>query len=153
MKKLLFLFVCTLILSSCGAKKIAQASKEPSREEKLTRIFKKYEKSPYVYGGTTIRGFDCSGFVQRVYLDAFKLSIPRTTKVLIKTGKKVKKNQFQPGDLLFFKPSKKYFHVGIYSGNQYFIHSSSSYGVSKTQLENPYWKKHFLYARRILTSK
>lgn len=149
-----FLFLLTLsLLSSCGAKKATQKTTISSKQYRLNMVFKKYEHTPYAFGGTDSRGFDCSGFVQKVYLEAFKKSIPRTTKVLIKTGKKVAKNHYQLGDLLFFKPSKKYYHVAIYSGNQHFIHSASSTGVTKTRLDNPYWKKHFLHARRILTSK
>ena len=124
-----------------------------SNEEKLDHVFERYEHSPYQYGGTDARGFDCSGFVQRAYSEAFNIHIPRTTKEMISTGKKVTKNQYKIGDLLFFKPSKKYYHVGIYSGNNTFIHSGSSTGVTKTNLNNPYWKKYYLRARRILNSR
>jgi len=152
MKKLLFFSVILLLFSACGAKKMTPTVTRKSNEEKLVQVFKKYEHTPYQYGGTNSHGFDCSGFVQKAYLEAFNLKIPRTTKELISTGKKVTKNNYKIGDLLFFRPSKKYYHVGIYSGNNTFIHSASSTGVTKTNLNNPYWKKYYLRTRRILNS-
>ncbi|MBL4746037.1 MAG: C40 family peptidase [Flavobacteriaceae bacterium] len=153
MKKLLFFGSILLLFNACGAKKVTATKAIMSTKEKLTLVFNKYENTPYRYGGTDSNGFDCSGFVQKAYLDAFNINIPRTTKELITTGEKVRKNQYKIGDLLFFKPSKKYHHVGIYFGNGTFIHSGSSTGVTKTNLNNSYWKKHYLSARRILNSK
>ncbi len=150
MKQFFILFIFTLILSSCGAKKTTHTPRKSSKKEKLVRIYSKYKHTPYRYGGTNSNGFDCSGFVQKVYQEAFNIKIPRTTRKQISIGKKVSKKNYQLGDLLFFKPSKKYYHVGIYVGDNSFIHSASSSGVSKTKLNNPYWKKHYLQARRVL---
>ncbi|PCH76290.1 MAG: peptidase P60 [Flavobacteriaceae bacterium] len=153
MKKFFLCSVILLLLTACGAKKTTTTKHSKTTKEKLAIVFKKYEHTPYRYGGTDSRGFDCSGFVQRAYLEAFNTHIPRTTRQLISTGEKVVKNNYQIGDLLFFKPSKKYYHVGIYSGNNTFIHSASSSGVTKTNLNNPYWKKYYLRARRILNAR
>jgi len=150
MQKLLFFTAILFLFSACGAKKATKIVPKVSNEEKLQDVFKIYEGIPYRFGGTNKHGFDCSGFVQKVYLEAFKIDIPRTTNQLIRTGEKVSKNHYKIGDLLFFKPTKKYYHVGIYSGNNTFIHSASSSGVTKTKLSNPYWKKYYLRARRIL---
>jgi cell wall-associated NlpC family hydrolase len=96
------------------------------------------------------RGFDCSGFTKIVYKNGFDVELPRTTSEISKLGKKISKRNLKPGDLLFFRPSRRYEHVGIFIGNNMFIHSSTSKGVIKSRLNNPYWKKKYRFAKRIL---
>ena len=154
MKKLIeFSTVLTLLflMSSCGSKKIASST--PSTQDKLEREYQKYKGVPYKFGGTTKRGFDCSGFANTVYTNAFSIDLPRTTTLMSKEGEKVSKSKLKIGDLVFFQPSKKYMHMGIYVGNGEFMHSSTSKGVIKSRLDNVYWKDKYKYARRILKVK
>lgn len=110
---------------------------------------KKVIGTPYKWGGTTTKGFDCSGFTSYAYKKAGK-TIPRTTTDQYKRGKAVTKKQLQKGDLVFFQTYKKgASHVGIYMGKGQFIHASSTKGVSIASLENSYWKSKFYGAKRL----
>lgn len=103
---------------------------------------------PYVFGGTSRNGFDCSGFTQYVY-KASGISIPRTSYTQYNTGSSVSKEELQPGDLVFFTTySKGASHVGIYIGNGSFVHASDS-GVRTTSLNDSYYKSRYLGARRV----
>ena len=146
--KLLIAFGFIIFLSSCGSSKKAATSL--SVKNKLESQFQSYKGIKYKYGGTDKRGFDCSGFTQKVYSNAFNIQLPRTTEEIAKLGKKVSKRKLKPGDLVFFRPSRKYRHVGVFVGNDLFMHSSTSKGIIKSSLDNPYWKKKYRFAKRIL---
>ena len=106
----------------------------------------------YKYGGTSPEtGFDCSGFVRYVYQQATNLSLPHGAKAISQLGKSVSKSDLQPGDLVFFNTLKSTFsHVGIYVGNNRFIHSpSSGGGVRVDDMQTSYWSKRFNGAQRI----
>jgi cell wall-associated NlpC family hydrolase len=106
----------------------------------------------YKYGGSTPEtGFDCSGFVRYVYQQATSLPLPHGAKAISRLGKTVSKNELQPGDLVFFNTLKSAFsHVGIYVGNNRFIHSpSSGGGVRVEDMQSRYWNKRFNGAQRI----
>lgn len=106
----------------------------------------------YKWGGISpSTGFDCSGLVKYSFGKQGK-SLPRTAAEMYKTGTKVSEaSELQEGDLLFFAPSKaaKPTHVAIYVGDNKFIHSSSSKGVSFAKTSNRYWKPRFIGAKRI----
>lgn len=154
MKQITYILITSLLfafLTSCGSSRsIAAKKKVASTKSKLERQYKLYKGTPYRYGGTTKKGFDCSGFVGKVYKNAFKIQLPRTTKQIATKGRKVSKKNLKVGDLVFFRPTRRYRHVGIYMGNGYFMHSSTSKGVIKSRLDNVYWKKKYKQARRIL---
>ena len=107
----------------------------------------------YVWGGTTRRGFDCSGFTQYVYKKC-GLTLTRSCISQIGEGTIIPKEDLQCGDLVFFKRttnSKNFVtHVGIYLGDGKLIHASSSKGITIVELESDYYVKHYLCARRIL---
>ena len=130
-----------------------QLIKNYRSEQKLESQYALYKGVKYKYGGTDKRGFDCSGFTQKVYSNAFQINLPRTTEEMSKLGNKVSKQNLLPGDLVFFRPSRKYKHVGIFIGEDFFIHSFTSKGVIKSKLDNPYWEKKYKYAKRILKTK
>ena len=152
MKKFWYLIILALIItmSSCNATKRTTAR---VNQTKLESQFQQFKNTKYKYGGTDRRGFDCSGFTLTVYKNAFNINLPRTTDAMATLGKRVSKRKLKPGDLVFFRPSRKYDHVGIFIGNKTFIHSSTSKGVIKSNLNNPYWKKKYRFAKRILKIK
>ena len=147
--KILLVLVFILRLTSCKSNNntVVHNKKYANRFEK---IFKKYKGVPYKYGGTTSKGFDCSGFVQRAFFEAYKMKLPRTTKAMMKFGNKINKKQLKIGDLVFFHTTRRYYHVGIYMGNNIFMHASGSRGISKSSLDNSYWKKRYIFSRRVL---
>lgn len=109
----------------------------------------------YRRGGTSEEtGFDCSGLVRRVFGDAFDLELPHNAKAIAKLGSPVTVPDLRPGDLVFFNTLRKTFsHVGIYVGNNLFLHApSSGGGVRLDDLRERYWVKHFNGARRIETN-
>lgn len=104
---------------------------------------------PYRYGGLSPRGVDCSGFVYLTFLSRLGMEVPRTTTELLQSGEKVKRDEIQVGDLVFFRTGPGNRHVGIYMGNGDFLHASSSQGVMTSSLSNPYWHRRFWQARRL----
>lgn len=118
--------------------------------DKIVSTARQYIGVPYLWGGTTPSGFDCSGFVQYVY-NRNGITLPRTTKQQWTTGIGISKSSLQAGDLVFFQTdSSGVSHVGIYIGNNQFIHSSSSKGVIISSLSSTYWANAYLGARRVL---
>lgn len=119
--------------------------------QKIVDTAKQYLGVPYVWGGSTPRGFDCSGLVQYVF-KAHGISLPRTTKEQWTVGASISKSQLQIGDLVFFANTYTtgVSHVGIYVGNNQFIHASSSKGVIISSLSNTYWAAHYYGCRSIL---
>ncbi len=105
--------------------------------------------TPYRYGGTSPRGFDCSGLVYYAYRRA-GIRVPRTTQAQLRNAYHVPLDQLQPGDLVFFKLDRRpVSHVGIFAGNNRFIHApSSGKGVSFTAMSDPYWQAHVIAAGR-----
>ena len=106
----------------------------------------------YKYGGNSpATGFDCSGFVRYVFRNAANLSLPPTARAIAQIGKSVKKDELQPGDLVFFNTLKKAFsHVGIYLGDNKFIHApSKGKAVQVENMQNSYWSSRFEGAQRL----
>jgi cell wall-associated NlpC family hydrolase len=107
---------------------------------------------PYQWGGSSPGlGFDCSGFVTHVFRVGLGLTLPRTAKAMSKEGQAVIKDDLQPGDLVFFNTMRRAFsHVGIYLGNNQFIHAPrSGEKVRVDNLDDNYWIRHFNGARRV----
>lgn len=121
-----------------------------SSAESIIRTGKLFLGVPYVWGGTTPAGFDCSGFTQYVFaLNGIRL--PRTADAQFEVGSPVSYENLQPGDMVFFstyEPGPS--HNGIYLGNGMFINSSSSQGVSIASMDNAYWSSRYIGAKRII---
>jgi cell wall-associated NlpC family hydrolase len=106
--------------------------------------------TPYCSAGDDPDCFDCSGFVSYCFAKA-GITVPRTSTELYTAGTSIDVSEIRPGDLVFFNTTGKgVSHVGICLDSQTFIHSSTSSGVIKTSLGDPYWNKRFLGARRII---
>ncbi len=127
------------------------ASASEQNYDKLLPLAKKYIGVPYQFGGSSEKGFDCSGFTRYV-MNEFDVKLARTTSEQYKQGKPVKKNDLRVGDLVFFETYKKgASHAGIYIGNNLFIHADSSKGVSIAKLnDSSYWGPRYIGARRVL---
>jgi cell wall-associated NlpC family hydrolase len=107
---------------------------------------------PYRYGGTSPAiGFDCSGLVHYVYHRGAGLALPRNTQALSAVGVPVMEGALEPGDLVFFDTRRKpYSHVGIYLGDQRFIHAPTTGGyVELVDMRERYWQSRFNGARRL----
>jgi cell wall-associated NlpC family hydrolase len=108
---------------------------------------------PYRFGGTSpLTGFDCSGFVGKVFADALGFGMPRTAAEMAQMGEQVNRAELKPGDLVFFNTMRRAFsHVGIYLGNNQFVHAPSSGGVVRVEdMRINYWAARYDGARRVL---
>lgn len=119
-------------------------------EQRLRDTVSQWNGTPHRMGGTNRSGVDCSGFVQRVYDDLFGIRLPRTTAHQVRRGIDIEDSQLRPGDLVFFLPSRTLRHVGIYLGDGQFAHASKSNGVMISRMDEPYWRRAYWTARRIL---
>lgn len=122
-----------------------------NRETILFEIIK-YIDTPYKYGGIDFNGIDCSAFTQNVYSKSAFFDLPRTASQQFKIGEKIKdKNELEFGDLVFFNTTKRSYpgHVGIYVGENLFAHASRTLGVTISSLDEEYYIKRFVGARRV----
>ncbi|MBI5049674.1 MAG: C40 family peptidase [Nitrospirae bacterium] len=119
-------------------------------KQRLILFAKKFLDTPYRFGGSSILGIDCSAFVQKVF-DLFSIPLPRTAREQFYLGNKVDKVDLTIGDLVFFKTYASFpSHVGIYIGDNLFIHASSKdKKVKINNLDEPYYFKRFLGAKRL----
>ena len=120
---------------------------------KILKTAAQYKGVPYVFGGTTPNGFDCSGYVQYVFAK-HGIRLTRTADTQALEGKFVSKKSLRPGDLVFFttyEPGAS--HVGIYAGNGQFWNATSSRGIMLSNLNDSYWGPRYYTARRILAEK
>jgi cell wall-associated NlpC family hydrolase len=107
---------------------------------------------PYRYGGNdAATGFDCSGFVHHVFGNVIAHSMPRNAEGMSRNGARVDRTALKPGDLVFYNTLGRAFsHVGIYLGNNQFIHApSAGKSVEIVNMEDRYWNSRFNGARRL----
>lgn len=125
---------------------------DDSKERQLlVKISKGFLGAPYRFGGASLRGLDCSAFVKRIY-SIFDINLPRTAREQAQMGQKVSRDDLVVGDLVFFNTRRYHIsHVGIYIGNDEFVHASSGRGkeVRVDSLNQPYYNKRFIKAVRI----
>ena len=139
-----------------GEKQEVSDSSEKWKSENERNLFVRLVKTflgvPYRLGGSTLKGIDCSAFVKKIY-EVFNIQLPRTTWEQIRFGKRVEKDELAEGDLVFFKiPTRRASnrHVGIYIGNNEFVHASSrNKEVRVDNLDTPYFSKRFLNGVRV----
>lgn len=147
---LLLLLFMILPVSDASAAKQTDRPEKKSKGEMITVTAEKYKGVPYKFGGTSPKGFDCSGFVMYVF-DQHGIKLPRTADKQFEKGKFVLHKDLKAGDLVFFSTYEKgASHCGIYMGKNNFIHASSSRGVMISALSEKYWQDRYLGARRVL---
>lgn len=147
--------VLGVLLGGCAAEPISYErqvtvrTKDQRPEHPGARIAITQLGAPYRYGGASPRGFDCSGLVYYAYRQA-GIRVPRTTRAQLRNAVQVPRSGMQPGDLVFFKLDRRpVSHVGIYTGNNRFVHApSSGKQVTLATMNDPYWQARFVIAGR-----
>jgi cell wall-associated NlpC family hydrolase len=148
--------VTALLMAGCAGSMdpaISPDNRVPQshRSEQLLRAeIRSWLGTPHRMGGMSQRGVDCSGLVVILYANLFDIHLPRTTLAQMGTGRQVGRDSLVAGDLVFFKPAKKYYHVGIYLGHGEFVHTSTSNGVMVSQIDDGFWRECYLTGRRVL---
>jgi cell wall-associated NlpC family hydrolase len=129
---------------------LIKVSKYEEVKVSLQQAYRDWKGTPYVWGGESLRGVDCSGFVQLIFKQYFGVKLPRSTKRQLYTGITVSRKNLKSGDLVFFKTGRKELHVGIFIHHDKFLNASVSEGVTISSLQDIYWKSHYMTARRVL---
>lgn len=157
------LVLLLLVLSGCGSSnRVADRSSKSTNYSKNKTVDPivdhaiSFEGTPYRFGGTTAKGMDCSGLIYVSYLQS-EIELPRISRDMAKSGKPVDLAEVRKGDLIFFSTSKKgrgINHVGLVvdrrGGQIRFIHSTTSKGVIVSSMDENYWRKAFVQARKVI---
>ena len=169
MQRLIHLSLLFYLLSACSFVTTVEESQpiksipihfvNPNGTDQRATLIKEAQKlkgKKYKYGGTTPKGFDCSGFTSYVY-QQIDITLPRSSSAQSQNGKKITAGAAQPGDLLFFKLSQKgkISHVAMVVSNDKdgleVIHSTTSRGVIQEKIDNStYWAEKLLYGRNYI---
>lgn len=145
----MLLFACSPTKKTTLHRGVEKSTHSPSNIN-LEKETQKWLGVPYKLGGNDFSGIDCSGLVLAIYKEVYKIKLPRTTKDQALIGTPVDTTQLLKGDLVFFNTSGKgVSHVGIYLGQNSFLHASTSKGVIKSSMHQAYYKSRFLFARRV----
>jgi cell wall-associated NlpC family hydrolase len=148
------LLLSILLLSACSsAKHDTRTADSDAATQRLVSYAQNLLGIRYKYGGNSPdTGFDCSGFVGHVFRHTVGISLPRSSEEISRRGQTISADNLRVGDLVFFNTlHRKFSHVGIYLGDDRFIHApSTSTGSVRTEtMRDDYWKKHYDGARRI----
>lgn len=126
--------------------------RDPEERDLVVKVAKGFLGAPYRLGGSSVQGLDCSGFVRKIY-EFFDVNLPRTAREQARVGMKVAKGELTEGDLVFFNTRRASVgHVGIYIGNNQFVHASSGKRdrhVRIDSLDKPYYNQRFIKAVRL----
>lgn len=146
--KLIFIVLLTLSMSIVTAQQLSMTREEAQQaREAIISTAKQYIGTPYLYGGMTKNGIDCSGFVYNAVKESIDYTLPRSTTAMYADVTIISDSQKEMGDLLFFRTTGSGIsHVAIYLGNNQFIHAASdgpNTGVIVSSLAEAYWKSHY----------
>lgn len=124
------------------------------RGEPLLEQIDDWYGTPYVFGGTSKSGIDCSAFSRMILSSVFNTSIPRTAQQQYDISEHIKKDQLKEGDLVFFHTERygRITHVGVFLQNNKFVHASTT-GVMISDLDEDYWRKHYRGAGRAMPNQ
>lgn len=135
---------------------ILEAGEDARGLHPFVRVAQRYLGTPYVWGGESARGFDCSGFIMRVMRDLGYKALPHSAAEQFNYGTPIAKGLLKPGDIVFFANTYKpgVSHVGIYLGKGRFIHAANSHvGTIVSHLNEPKWLEKYAGARRLIRIK
>lgn len=157
MKHFLAALSLLLVLTSCGSSKRTTVKDiSTTKTERIIKQAQAFSGTRYKFGGTTRKGMDCSGLIY-VAFQKENIVLPRVSRDMAQRGKPVKNKDIDKGDLLFFrtsKSSKRINHVGLVTkvdgDDIYFIHATTSKGVLTSNLNERYWNRAYVMARRVL---
>jgi murein DD-endopeptidase / murein LD-carboxypeptidase len=138
-----------------GGAKVDTLQEKPLSEELLNRFkleVRRFWQAPYVWGGASPQGTDCSGLIYVIYQRAAGVRLPRQTIELYEQGAPIPSRYLRFSDLVFFSDNgnRKVSHVGLYIDRGFFIHASVSQGVRLSRLSEQPYKDHYIGARRFL---
>lgn len=163
-KKIVGFGLATMMVCSAGTSVFASSPAAPSQQtaqkltpqqqvKNITDYALKLKGVPFKAGGTTIKGFDSSGYVQHVY-GKYGVKLPRNSAEIYKKGSPVAKDQLKKGDLVFYNTTGKKGNtisfVAIYLDKGQMIGVSTKNGVSIIDMNNSYWKTKYVGAKRII---
>lgn len=143
------LAITVLAIAACGSNPaVTSSSQSASAGQRAATIALDQVGVPYRYGGSTPQGFDCSGLVQYSYSRA-GVTVPRTTGQLWAESRTVERDDLRAGDILFFSIEGKMSHVGMYLGEQRFVHApQSGRNVTVGSLKSPFYESAYIRAGR-----
>lgn len=161
MKPLYILIISLLVFTTaCGvsSRKATAPQKnngtkvdgKESMKSSLMQAYRDWKGVPYLLGGASPDGVDCSSFTSIVLDEYFDVDIPVTTRKQLAQGKEVRRKSIQTGDLVFFRTGRSTLHVGILVNSTEFMHASTSSGVMISDIREPYWASKYLGARRVM---
>ena len=116
-------------------------------DKALAQVYNEWVGTRYRMGGTSKHGIDCSAYMQTAFLDAYGMELPRSTSEQRYLGRQIQKHELRKGDLVFFSRNN---HVGVYIGNNQFMHASTSQGVTISSLDEDYWSRTYTQSRRVM---
>lgn len=117
--------------------------------ERLITFLEDWYGVPYRYGGSTKKGIDCSAFTCQLMNKVYGITLPRTSRDQFEAVSQISKKNLEQGDLVFFNTRGRASHVGVYLGNNKFVHASTSSGVMISDLDDSYFSKRFAGSGRI----
>lgn len=124
-------------------------SKHDEMRASLMQAYRDWKGTPYVLGGASPEGVDCSSFVRIIFDRYFGIDVPTNTRGQMNAGTGVRRLAIRTGDLVFFQTGRRTLHVGILVNEKEFLHASTSQGVTLSSIQDNYWKSRYLAARRI----
>jgi cell wall-associated NlpC family hydrolase len=155
MKTYILFLLIILVLACSRPARYTQQQPPPDKQPEITlmTIVEKWIGAPYQYGGNDITGVDCSGFTTSVLAQVYQIQLPRTAREQYSDGRPVRSGELRFADLVFFSNirGRGINHVGIYLGDNRFVHATESSGVTISELSEDYYKDRFAGARRFIS--